>query len=79
MVRAKEVLKGITYTTNPYDVCKKADALLILTDWDDFKDLNWEKIKKLLIQPIIFDGRNLYDPKKMKKLGFDYYSIGRAT
>lgn len=79
MERAKEIFKGVTYMKNPYDVCKKADALAILTDWNEFKELDLEKVKKLLDQPIIFDGRNLFDPKQMKKLGFDYYSIGRAS
>lgn len=77
MDRAKEIFTGVTYTKDSYAVCKNADALVILTDWNEFKELDLEKVKKQLDQPIIFDGRNLYDPKKMKKMGFDYYSIGR--
>lgn len=76
--KAKECLKNITYAKNMYDVCADADALVILTDWNEFLDLDWQKVKKILLQPIVFDGRNMFQPKEMKKLGFDYYSIGRG-
>jgi UDPglucose 6-dehydrogenase len=76
---AKKVLKGITYAKSSYEACRGADALVILTDWDEFKKLDLKRVKKLLKQPVIFDGRNLYDPSQMKKLGFQYYSIGRPS
>ncbi len=78
MSKAKECLKNVSYEKNMYDVCNNADALVILTDWNEFLDLDWNRVKKKLIQPIVFDGRNMFQPKEMKKLGFDYYSIGRG-
>ncbi|MBP7932884.1 MAG: UDP-glucose 6-dehydrogenase, partial [Candidatus Syntrophosphaera sp.] len=55
-----------------------ADAMLLLTEWHQFRYPDFEKIKATLRQPIIFDGRNQYEPKIMKELGFKYYSIGRV-
>ena len=77
MEKAKEMIKGITYCEDSYSVCKKSDCLVILTEWNEFKDLDLEKVKKLLNQPAIVDGRNIYDPVKMKELNFRYFSIGR--
>ncbi len=75
----KEILADfkITYTENAYDVCKGADALLILTEWNEFKQLDLEKVKNLMKKPVIFDGRNIYDPDKLKKLKITYFSTGR--
>ncbi len=67
----------IKYATNPYQSLKDADALIILTEWNEFRQADLNKVKKLLKNPIIFDGRNVYDPAVMKKLGFKYFSIGR--
>ena len=58
---------------------KGADALLIATEWSVFRSPDFDLIKKSLIKPIIFDGRNLYDAKEMQKRGFVYKSIGRRT
>ena len=66
------------YAQNPYDAVENADALIISTEWDEFRELDKEKIKSLLNQPNIFDGRNIYDPKEMKELGFKYSGVGRA-
>ena len=69
--------KNIEYLIINYDVLKDADALLILTEWHHFRKPDFDKMKSLMKSPLIFDGRNLYDPVKMKELGFKYYSIGR--
>lgn len=69
--------KDITLTENAYDAVKGADGLLVLTEWNEFKQIDLMKVKSLLNTPIIFDGRNIYDPVKMKELGFEYYGIGR--
>jgi len=63
---------------NGYDGLDNADALVIFTDWQEFRNPNLEIIAKKLKEPVIFDGRNLYDPNVLKKAGFEYYSIGRA-
>ncbi len=76
-LKAKEILKNVQYCDDPYCVAEGSDALVIITDWPEFEKLNLKKIKTLLNQPVIIDGRNIYDPEKMEKLGFVYKSIGR--
>jgi UDPglucose 6-dehydrogenase len=63
----------------PYDVLEDADALLVLTEWNEFRNPDFHRIKSLLKAPVIFDGRNLFSPAKMKQAGFVYYSIGRPA
>jgi UDPglucose 6-dehydrogenase len=77
MEKAREYLPGIEYCSNPYEVAEGAEALLVLTEWNEFKEMDLERIKKLLHQPIVFDGRNIYSPGKMEEMGFTYQSIGR--
>jgi UDPglucose 6-dehydrogenase len=67
----------IVYADNPYDAVKRANALLIVTEWDEFKTLDKEKIKELMANPIIIDGRNVFNPEEFRLLGFEYYSVGR--
>lgn len=67
----------IVYCKDIYDTCKNCDALIILTEWDQFKRMDLKKIKNILKNPLIIDGRNIFEPSKMVKLGFKYYSIGR--
>ena len=69
--------KKITYSGNPYLCAKGNDVLLIATDWPEFKNLNWKKIKKLLKAPNIVDARNILEPAEMKEMGFKYVGIGR--
>ena len=69
----------IEYAENPYDALTGADALLIITEWSEFRTPNFDRIKELLMEPVIFDGRNVYDINKMAKRGFDYISIGRPV
>lgn len=77
VARTREIFKEIDYKDNPYDAASESDALLILTEWDEFKNLDLKKIKEVMHQPIIVDGRNIFDPKKMAEMGFTYASIGR--
>ncbi len=69
--------KNIEYLKNNYDALTDADALLLLTEWHHFRKPDFDKMKSLMKNPVIFDGRNQYDPSKMRELGFSYYSIGR--
>ncbi|MDO9027355.1 MAG: UDP-glucose/GDP-mannose dehydrogenase family protein [Candidatus Roizmanbacteria bacterium] len=69
----------IKYVKDPYQAIEKADALVIITEWNEFKQIDLVKVKKLLNQPYIFDGRNIYLTETMKKLGFKYFSIGRPS
>ncbi len=68
----------IDYFEDSYDALTKADALLVLTEWAEFREPDFDEIKTRLREAIIFDGRNLYEPERMKELGFTYYSIGRV-
>ena len=79
--RAMEVLpqSGVVYASDAYDAATGCDALLILTEWKEFADLNLAKIHSLLKYPIVIDGRNLYDPERMAAAGLMYHSIGRAS
>ncbi|MEA1929112.1 MAG: UDP-glucose/GDP-mannose dehydrogenase family protein [Candidatus Auribacterota bacterium] len=77
MEKAKETLPEIEYCDNPYQAADGADALVIVTEWNEFKEMDLGRIKDLLHQPIILDGRNIYDPVKMEEMGFTYKSVGR--
>ncbi|MDT7941722.1 MAG: UDP-glucose/GDP-mannose dehydrogenase family protein [Bacteroidota bacterium] len=66
------------YAKNPYEALEGAEGLLIFTEWGEFRQPDWQKMKNLLRHPVIFDGRNLYDPQILAQEGFDYLSIGRA-
>jgi UDPglucose 6-dehydrogenase len=75
---ARKILRDrVTYHRTNYEALKDADALLILTEWNHFRHPNFQRIRAELKQPVIFDGRNLYDPELMKALDIQYYSIGR--
>jgi UDPglucose 6-dehydrogenase len=60
-----------------YEMAKGCDALMVITEWNEFKQLDLEKVKNLLKTPVIYDGRNIYDPKVMKEMGFTYRAVGR--
>ena len=78
MTRARQSLMGsIAYSDTPYDAANGADALLILTDWEEFGALDLPRIKNALRYPIVIDGRNLYSRETMQKHGLLYLSIGR--
>lgn len=77
IANAKKALSGIIYTKNAYEACKNSDLLIIATEWDEFRELEFNRIKKLMRHPNIIDGRNILKPQKMKKYGFNYYGIGR--
>lgn len=78
-VETSKILLGdsITYVNHAYDALDKADALIIVTEWNEFRTPDFSKIKEMLKEPVIFDGRNLYDLDKMKNMKFNYYSVGR--
>lgn len=60
-----------------YSVCEDADLLIVTTEWNEFKEIDLEKIKKLMRTPAIIDARNIYDPEKIQNLGFSYTGVGR--
>lgn len=76
---AKAVLGDkVKYMKDKYEALEGADALVIVTDWDEFKEPDWNKVQKLLQSPIVIDGRNMFDKKDMEKKGFVYHSVGRG-
>jgi len=78
MERTRQVLGGaVQYATNAYMALESADALVICTEWPEFRRPDLKKVKRLLRQAVIFDGRNVYNGRRMAAMGFDYYSIGR--
>jgi UDPglucose 6-dehydrogenase len=68
----------IEFADSSYEALRNADALAILTDWNEYRHPDFERMRSLLRRPLVVDGRNLYAPEKMKQLGFDYQSIGRG-
>jgi len=80
MENVKKILgEQITYSDDPYAATEQADALIIATEWSVFRTPDFEQLKSRLRQPLVFDGRNLYDVDKMAEMGFDYHSIGRKS
>jgi UDPglucose 6-dehydrogenase len=77
MKQARKLLKGVKFCKNPYEVARGSDALAFITEWDEFKNLDMGKIRRLMTHPIVLDGRNIFDPEKMEEMGFVYKSIGR--
>lgn len=75
----KRALPGMRIASDPYDLADGVDALLVCTEWNEFKQVDLARIKSLMRQPIVIDGRNLYDPVKMSELGFRYRSVGRGN
>lgn len=67
----------IEYAQNPYEALKNTNGLLLVTEWNEFRIPNLDKMKQLMVDPIIFDGRNIYEPSEIKEAGFKYYGLGR--
>jgi UDPglucose 6-dehydrogenase len=74
----KAQLNSIQYCTDPYAAATGADALLIVTEWDEFKHLDLDRLKGLMRRPVVVDGRNIFDPKTMRELGYVYRGVGRS-
>jgi UDPglucose 6-dehydrogenase len=77
MQRAKALLPSLHYHEDPYEALRDAEAVLVCTEWDAFRSLDWERAGKLMARRLVLDGRNLYSPARMRQLGFEYYSFGR--
>lgn len=74
---SKKIFRQIEYCKSSYEASEAADAIVIATEWREFKQLDLEKIKKGMRTPVIFDGRNIYNPERVRRFGFKYYSVGR--
>jgi UDPglucose 6-dehydrogenase len=68
----------VTFCRKSYEACEGADALVLVTEWNEFREPDFDRIKNLLKTPVVFDGRNIYNPETLRKLGFTYFGVGRA-
>jgi UDPglucose 6-dehydrogenase len=75
--KARGLLPELDYLANPYAVADGADALIVVTEWNEFRNLDLSRIKRSMRRPVLVDGRNIYDPGEMRELGFVYRGIGR--
>jgi UDPglucose 6-dehydrogenase len=78
MERAKNVLTDIAYCQSPYDAAKGADAILLLTEWEEFRQVNWKRIRSNMGHPLLIDGRNMFSPEEINRHGFRYVGVGRS-
>ena len=77
MAQAKEVIGGIEFASGPYDCAQDADALVIVTEWEQFRALDFERLRAVMKQPVLVDLRNVYRPEEIE--GFTYHGIGRPS
>ncbi len=77
MEKAKKIITNITYMDNMYDVCRDVDLLIVVTDWNEFKEIDFEKVGSLVKEKNIIDARNIYEPEVVKEYGFNYVGVGR--
>jgi UDPglucose 6-dehydrogenase len=75
---ARPLLPDVELCKDPYELAKDSDAVIVVTEWNEFKQIDLERLKELLKTPVVFDGRNIYDPHRMRELGFTYRAIGRG-
>jgi UDPglucose 6-dehydrogenase len=78
MENARGLLPAVEMAADPYALAEDCDALLVLTEWNEFKNLDLERIRKVMKSAVVVDGRNIYDPAEMRALGFTYRGIGRG-
>jgi UDPglucose 6-dehydrogenase len=75
--RARMLVPDVEYLKDAYEVANGADALVLITEWNEFRQLDLRRVRQLMRRPVIVDGRNIYDPALLKELGFTYRGIGR--
>ncbi|HJW91382.1 MAG TPA: UDP-glucose/GDP-mannose dehydrogenase family protein [Anaerolineales bacterium] len=78
MTAAAPLLPGVELFSDPYTLAEGCDALMVITEWNEFKQLDLDRVRKCMRRPVLFDGRNIYDPEKMANLGFHYRGFGRG-
>ena len=79
MNKARELLKDVIFCKDLYQAAKSADCLVVATEWNEFKELDFVRLKKTLKRPLVIDARNIYDPKLLKEMGFTYVGVGRGN
>ncbi len=79
MNKARELLKDVVFCKDLYQAAKSADCLVVATEWNEFKELDFVRLKKTLKRPLVIDARNIYEPKLLKDMGFTYIGVGRGN
>jgi UDPglucose 6-dehydrogenase len=79
MEKAGRELPALVCEADPYAAATDVEALIIATEWEEFRDLDWQRIHGCMRRALLLDGRNLLDPSKMRELGFEYHSVGRVA
>src|SRR3954468_15150463 len=80
MEAAKKHLDGrVRFAANPYDAVEGAEALFLMTEWNEFRQPDFQRVKDLVSRPVLFDGRNIWNPQRLREMGFTYHGVGRAT
>lgn len=79
MPKARAIFPQITYCENAYDAATGSDAVAVVTEWNEFRQLNMERLRQVMRRPLLFDGRNIYDPTRVKQAGLQYFGIGRSA
>ena len=77
--KARAVLPGVEYCGTPYDAAQDADAIVIATEWDEFRQIDWPRVKAIVQRPVVLDGRNMFTNGELSGFGFHYVSVGRAV
>jgi UDPglucose 6-dehydrogenase len=78
MDNARDIMPDLTYCDSPYSAAQDVDAVFLITEWNEFKQLDMARIHDLMRRPILLDGRNVYDPQQMREMGFIYRGMGRG-
>jgi UDPglucose 6-dehydrogenase len=79
MENAKKIINGVEFCQSAYAAAEDADALVVVTEWREFRQLNLVRLKELMARPVIFDGRNIYDAERTRKIGFEYHCMGKPS
>jgi UDPglucose 6-dehydrogenase len=80
MEASKKQLEGrVRFAANPYDAVEGAEALFLVTEWNEFRQPDFQRVKELMAKPVVFDGRNIWNPQRLRDMGFSYYGVGRAA
>ncbi|MGH7245772.1 MAG: UDP binding domain-containing protein, partial [Candidatus Levyibacteriota bacterium] len=77
MENGKKLLKNVVFCANGYEAAKDVDLLVVVTEWNEFREIDLQKVKQQMKQPVVIDGRNIYNPETMQQLGFSYGGVGR--
>ena len=77
--KARAILPEVNYCATPYEAARDSEAILIITEWDEFRSIEWARLRSIVSRPLLIDGRNMFDPKQATRHGFHYVSIGRES